>query len=88
MQWPPSPGPGVNFMKPNGLVAAASTTSQTSTPSLSHACASSLARAMLIMRKVFSYTFTSSAASALSTGTMVSKTRRRAPMPASSARLA
>ena len=36
--------------------------------------ASSFASAMLIMRKVFSYTFTSSAASGLSTGTMVSKT--------------
>ena len=35
MQCPPSPGPGVNFMKPNGLVAAASMTSQTLTPSFS-----------------------------------------------------
>jgi len=32
MQWPPMPGPGVNRMKPNGLVLAASITSQTSTP--------------------------------------------------------
>ena len=75
MQWPPRPGPGVNFMKPNGLVAAASITPHTSIPSFSQACASSLARAMLIIRKVFSYTYTSSAASALSTGTIVSKIR-------------
>jgi hypothetical protein len=61
-------------MKPNGLVAAASITPHTSSPRTSHACASSLASAMLIIRKVFSYTFTSSAASALSTGTIVSKT--------------
>ncbi len=38
---------------------------------------------MLIIRKVFSYTFTSSAASALSTGTMVSKTREYSAIPAS-----
>ena len=39
MQCPPMPGPGVNFMKPNGFVAAASMTSQTFTPSLSHTIA-------------------------------------------------
>ena len=32
-QWPPTPGPGVNFMKPNGFVAAMSMTDQTSIPS-------------------------------------------------------
>ena len=46
------PGPGVNFMKPNGFVAAASITSHTSTFSRSHTCAISFASAMLIMRKV------------------------------------
>ena len=30
MQWPPRPGPGLNDANPNGFVAAASTTSQTS----------------------------------------------------------
>ena len=35
MQWPPKPGPGVNFMKPNGLVAAASITSQALIPNFS-----------------------------------------------------
>ena len=50
-------------MKPNGLVEAASITSQTSTPSLSQSCASSLTRAMLTERKMFSSSFDSSAAS-------------------------
>ena len=45
MQCPPMPGPGVNFMKPNGFVAAASITSQTSTPSLSQTIAISLTSA-------------------------------------------
>ena len=45
MQWPPMPGPGVNFMKPNGFVAAASITSHTSTPSLSQTIAISLTMA-------------------------------------------
>ena len=34
MQWPPRPGPGVNFMKPKGLVAAASMTSHASSAEL------------------------------------------------------
>ena len=70
MQWPPMPGPGVNFMKPNGLVAAASMTSHTSTPSLSQMIAISLTRPMFTMRKVFSSSLTSSAASGDETGTM------------------
>src|SRR5690606_24510408 len=72
MQCPPRPGPGRNFMKPNGLVAAASITSQTSTPSLSQTIAISLTRPMLTLRKVFSSSFTSSAASVVVTGTSVS----------------
>ncbi len=72
MQCPPMPGPGVNFMKPNGLVAAASITSQTSTPSLSHTIAISFTSPMFTARNVFSSSFTSSAASALVTGTTVS----------------
>ncbi len=63
MQCPPTPGPGVNFMNPNGFVAAASMTSHTSTPSLSHTIAISLTRPMLTLRNVFSRIFTSSAAS-------------------------
>ena len=59
-------------MKPNGLVAAASMTSQTSTPSLSQTMAISLTRPMFTLRKVFSSSFTSSAASVVETGTSVS----------------
>ena len=50
MQWPPRPGPGWNDWKPNGFVAAASTTSQTSMPIRSQSCASSLTSAMLTER--------------------------------------
>ena len=57
------PGPGVNFMKPNGFVAAASITSHTSTPSLSQTIAISFTMPMFTERKVFSSSFTSSAAS-------------------------
>ena len=67
MQWPPRPGPGLNDMNPNGLVAAASTTSQTSIPIRSQSCASSLTSAMLTERKMFSSSFVSSAASAVET---------------------
>ena len=63
MQWPPRPGPGLNDMNPNGLVAAASTTSHTSIPIRSQSCASSLTSAMLTERKMFSSSFVSSAAS-------------------------
>ena len=63
MQCPPTPGPGVNFMKPNGLVAAASMTSQTSRPIRSQRSASWLTKAMLMLRKTFSRSFASSAAS-------------------------
>ena len=66
------PGPGVNFMKPNGFVAAASITSHTSTPSLSQTIAISLTIAMFTERNVFSSSFTSSAAPGDDTGTMVS----------------
>src|SRR2546430_4455853 len=72
MQCPPTPGPGVNFMNPNGLVAAASITSHTSTPSFSHTIAISLTRPMLTLRNVFSRILTSSAASVDETGTSVS----------------
>src|SRR5665648_570176 len=72
MQWPPMPGQGVNFIKPKGLVAAASMTSQTSMFSLLHICASSLTMEMLIMRNVFSSNLVISATSAEKTDTMVS----------------
>ena len=57
------PGPGWNDMNPNGLVAAASMTSQTSMSIRSHSWASSLTSAMLTERKMFSSSFVSSAAS-------------------------
>ena len=72
MQWPPIPGPGVNFMNPNGFVAAASITSQTLTPSLSQTIAISFTSPMFTERKVFSSSFTSSAVSGDVTGTIVS----------------
>ena len=50
MQWPPRPGPGLNGAKPNGLVAAASTTSQTSMSIRSQSWASSLTSAMFTAR--------------------------------------
>ena len=83
MQWPPRPGPGLKRMKPNGFVAAASTTSQTSMPIRSQSCASSLTSAMLTERKMFSSSFVSSAASGDETRwTRVDRAaveRRRAP---------
>ena len=63
MQCPPTPGPGVNFMNPNGFVAAALMTSQTSRPIRSHSSASWFTNAMLMLRKTFSRSFASSAAS-------------------------
>ena len=56
-------------MMPNGFVNAASSTSQTLSSIRSHSSASSLTRAMLTARNVFSNTFTISAALALDTGT-------------------
>ena len=65
-------------MKPNGFVAAASTTSQTSMPIRSQSCASSLTSAMLTERKMFSSSFVSSAASGEETVWTVSIAPRRA----------
>ena len=59
-------------MKPKGLLAAASITSHTSTPRRSHMSATSLTRPMLTLRKVFSSSFTISAARVLETGITVS----------------
>ncbi len=59
-------------MKPNGLVFAASTTSQTSMFILSHISASSLTSPMLTARNVFSSSFTISATRVELTGTIVS----------------
>ena len=73
MQCPPRPGPGRNGMKPKGLVAAASITSQTSIPMRSHSIASSFTRAMFTLRKMFSSSLVSSATSGLPTGTSVSQ---------------
>ncbi len=58
-------------MNPYGLVAAASTTSQTSMPMRSQSIASSLTSAMLTERKMFSSSFASSAASGVETSTIV-----------------
>ena len=69
------PGPGSKRMKPNGLVAAASTTSQMSIPMRSARIASSLTSAMLTERKMFSSSFDSSATSGVETGTSASQTR-------------
>ena len=59
-------------MKPNGFVAAASTTSQKSIFIRSQSCASSLTSAMLTERKMFSSSFVSSAASGVVTRCTVS----------------
>ena len=68
------PGPGSKRMKPYGLVAAASTTSQTSMPIRSHSIASSLTSAMFTERKTFSSSLDSSAGSGPETGTISSHT--------------
>ena len=70
------PGPGSKRMKPNGLVAAASTTSQTSMPIRSQSCASSLTSAMLTERKMFSSSLLSSATSGEETSTTSSQISR------------
>ncbi len=61
-------------MNPNGLVAAASTTSHTSMPRRSHMSASSFTRPMFTARNVFSSSFTISATRVELTGTMASMT--------------
>ena len=71
------PGPGVNFMNPNGFVAAALMTSQTSRPIRSHSSASWLTNAMLTLRKTFSRSFASSAASGEDSSTTWSLMLRR-----------
>ena len=69
------PGPGSKRMNPNGFVAAASTTSQTSIPIRSQSCASSLTSAMLTERKMFSSSLLSSATSGEETSTTSSQIR-------------
>ena len=69
MQCPPTPGPGWKRMNPNGLVAAASTTSHTSTPIRSQSIASSLTSAMLTLRNMFSSSLAVSATRGPDTGT-------------------
>ena len=58
-------------MKPNGFVAAASTTSHTSMPRRSHISASSFTMPMFTARNVFSSSFTISATRGELTGTTV-----------------
>ena len=69
------PGPGSKRVKPNGFVAAASSTSQMSSPMASKAILSSPTRAMFTARCTFSTSLAASATSALDTGTTVSNTR-------------
>ena len=61
-------------MKPNGLLLAASITSQTSMPMRSKTIFSSLTRAILTARKMFSVILTASATSSDDTGTTCSTT--------------
>ncbi len=75
MQWPPSPGPGLKRMNPKGFVAAASMTSQTSIPIREKTIFSSLTRAMLTARKVFSRILAASATRVDDTGTSRSMIR-------------
>ncbi len=75
-QCPPTPGPGVNRMNPNGLVEAASIASHTSMPRSSANMASSLTSAMLTCRNVFSSSLVSSASRGEETGTVVSTMSR------------
>ncbi len=63
-------------MNPKGFVAAAPTTSRTSSPSRSHMIATSFTSAMLTLRNVFSRSFAISAAAALLTSTTVSTAMR------------
>ena len=71
-QWPPTPGPGVKRMYPNGFVEAASIAFHTSTPRSPANIASSLTSAMFTWRNVFSSSLTSSASAVESTGTTFS----------------
>src|SRR5207247_9675152 len=68
MQWPPT-RPGLKDLKPYGLVAAASITSQTSSPMRSHNCVTWLTSAMLTFRKTFSRSLVISALAGDDTGT-------------------
>ena len=61
-------------MNPKGLVAAAPMISHTDSPSLRHRMASSFTRAMFTLRKMFSKSFTISAACGEETGTTRSTT--------------
>ena len=63
-------------MNPNGFVAAASMTSQGSTPIRRHANASSFANAMFTLRKVFSSSLAVSATRGLDTSKTCEVTRR------------
>ena len=63
-------------MKPYGLVAAASITSQMSMPIRSVSSASSFTSAMFTARKMFSSNFVSSAASGVATRTISLQTTR------------
>ena len=83
MQCPPTPGPGVNFMNPKGLVAAARSPPRRRDPSARRAGRVEFTNAMLILRKTFSSSFASSAASGDDSSTTRSlMLARRAARPA------
>jgi hypothetical protein len=69
-QCPPTPGPGLKRMNPNGLVLAASIASHTSTPSSLPNMASSFISAILTCLKVFSISLASSASRGEDTATV------------------
>ena len=73
MQCPPTPALGENFIKPYGLVLAASKVSLTSMPNACEICASSLTSAILTCLKVFSNNFAASATSGEETSTSSSQ---------------
>jgi hypothetical protein len=75
LQWPPQPGPGSKRMKPKGFEEAASSTSRTSIDIRSKIIFSSLTRAMLTARKMFSVSFAASAARVDETRTVDGTTR-------------
>ena len=70
MQCPPTPALGLNFIKPNGFVSAASKTSCTEIPRACDICANSLTSAILTCLNVFSNNFAASATSGVDTSTI------------------
>jgi hypothetical protein len=72
MQWPPTPTPGLNGIKPYGFDAAAAIISRTLMPAVEQTWANSFISAMFTKRKVFSNSFAASATSGDETETTAS----------------